>query len=157
MSEKKHKVKLDSAAIEYLETYINKGTHSARSIKRARVLLLASTGKSDEEIAPIVGYKSSMAIYHIRCRYCKEGIERALHDKKRSGRPGILTGRDEAHFSAIACSEAPDGRERWTLRLLADKLVEQKIVDSISHMSVGNYLKKTKSNPGKNNNGVLEN
>ena len=143
MSKKKYVVNLDPNTIEYLESYVNKGHHLARSIKRARALLLASSGESDEFISRKVGYKSSLAIYHIRRRYFEEGLERAIHDKKRSGRPRKLDSRDRAHLSALACSQAPDGRNRWTLRLLSKKLVDLEIVDSICPATVGSELKKT--------------
>lgn len=143
MSKKKYIVKLSDDECHYLENYINKGIHSSRSIKRAKALLLASTEKTDEIIAKEVGYKTYMTIHNIRQRFCLEGLESALHDKPRSGRPSILDGRAEARLTLIACSEAPGGRVRWTLRLLADKLVELELVDSISHTAVGNILKKT--------------
>jgi len=143
MSAKKYKVILSEKERDYLENYINKGHHPSRSIKRARVLLQASSGKTDTQIASDVGYKTPMSIYNIRRRYSEEGVEKGIIDKPRSGRPLRLNSRDNAHLTAIACSKAPDGRVRWTLRLLAKKLIELKVVDSICPATVGSELKKT--------------
>ena len=75
-------------------------------------------------------------------------MDSALHEKSRSGAPTKIDGRIEAQLTLLACSEPPDGRSKWTVRLLADKLVEMEAVDSISHMSVQRLLKKMKLNLG---------
>lgn len=147
MSKKTHIIILSDEERSYLESYISKGVHSSRSIKRARVLLQASLGATDKAIAIDVGYKAPSSIYNIRRRFCTEGLEFTLKDKPRSGRPVKFSGRDEAHITAIACSKAPDGRVRWTLRLLADRVVDLEIVDSTSHVTVGNVLKKSDLKP----------
>jgi transposase len=86
---------------------------------------------------------SKATVYNIRRRYCTEGLQAALNDKPRPGAPKKLDGRGEARFTAIACSDPPLGRQRWTLRLLADKLVELELVDGISPATVRTLLKKT--------------
>jgi transposase len=83
-----------------------------------------------------------------RERFVEEGIQGALNEKPRSGRPREFTGREEAKLTLIACSEPPEGRDRWSVRLLADKLVEMEVVDSISRESVRKYLKKGISSRG---------
>jgi transposase len=84
----------------------------------------------------------------IRKRYCEGGLESALNEKARSGAPTNIDGRIEAKLTLLACSEPPEGRSKWTVRLLADKLVEMEVVDSISHMSVQRLLKKMKLSLG---------
>ncbi len=153
MSKKLHCVQLPDEERACLHRYITTGIHSARSIRRAQILLAADRQRSDPWIAG--QYTVSKAtVYHLRRRYCAEGLQATLHDKPRPGAPKKLDGRGEARFTAIACSDPSAGRQRWTVRLLADKLVELKLVDSISPATVGSLLKKTNSNPGKNGNGV---
>jgi len=81
-------------------------------------------------------------------RYFEGGLDFALHEKARSGAPLKMDGRIEAQLTLLACSDPPEGRSRWTVRLLADKLVEMEVVDSISHMSVQRLLKKMKLSLG---------
>jgi transposase len=132
---------------EELNLYLRRGKSSARSLTRARILLLADEGRLDEEIVEVLKV-SRTTVNRIRKRYCEGGLEFALHEKTRSGAPPKIDGRVEAKLTLLACSEPPEGRSKWTLRLLADKLVELEAVDSISHMSVHRMLKKTRSNNG---------
>ena len=127
--------------------YLRRGKSSARSLTRARILLLADEGRDDEEIAETLKVSKSTA-NRIRKRYCESGLESALHEKARSGAPSKIDSRIEAKLIFIACSEPPDGRSKWTVRLLADKLVEMEVVESISHMSVQRLLKKMKLSLG---------
>jgi transposase len=154
MSKKKFMVSLSDEDRQKLESYINTGVHSARSINRARILLLADEGKSDPQIALQVGVCKA-TVFNIRCRYCAEGVDVALTDKPRPGPPQQFTGRDEANLTVLACTQAPDGRQRWTNRLLADKLVELEAVPAISYKTVERMLKKTNSSPGKRSNGAF--
>lgn len=124
-----------------LNKYLRHGKSSARSLTRARILLLADEGHSDEVIVEALKV-SRPTVNRIRKRYCEGGLEFALYEKPRSGAPTKLDGRVEAELTLLACSEPPEGRSKWTLRLLADKLVELEAVDSISHMSVHRILKK---------------
>lgn len=153
MSKRLHTVSLTQQENEYLCSYITTGVHSARSIKRAQILLLANRNKRDPQVAEQLSMCKA-TVYNIRRQYCTEGLQAALNEKPRSGAPTKLDGRREARFSAIACSDPPLGRQRWTVRLLADKLVELELVDSISPMTVGTLLKKTRSNPGRSANGA---
>jgi transposase len=142
MSKKQHIVSLTDQENAYLFSYITTGVRSARSIKRAQVLRLAHHNKSDPQIAEQLGLCKA-TVYNIRRRYCTEGLQAALNEKARPGAPKKLDGRGEARFTAIACSDPPLGRQRWTLRLLADKLVELELVDGISPATVRAVLKKT--------------
>lgn len=130
-----------------LNKYLRHGKSPARSLTRARILLLADEGHSDEVIVEALKV-SRPTVNRIRKRYCEGGLDFALYEKPRSGAPPKLDGRVEAELTLLACSEPPEGRSKWTLRLLADKLVELEAVDSISHMSVHRMLKKTRSNHG---------
>jgi len=147
---KKYRVFLNGKKRSNLDRLVNTGTHKARTITRARILILADEspqgishgmGKTDKEIIGVLGV-SAGTVASTRQRYVEEGIEGALNEKPRPGRPLKLTGRDEAKLALIACSEPPEGRARWSVRLLTDKLIELDIVDSISREAVRQYLKK---------------
>jgi putative transposase len=142
MPAKLYNVSLTDEQTQYLFDIIGRGKHSARKINRARILLSASSGKSDDEIVSDL-HTSSSTVQRVRERFVKNGLTAALEEKARPGQPEKLSGADEALLTAIACSEAPAGRSRWTLRLLADKLVELKIVPSVSYVTIYNVLKKT--------------
>ena len=114
-----------------------------KSLTRARILLLADGGQSDAEIIDALK-ASRTTIVRIRKRYFEGGLESALNERSRSGAPPKIDARVEAKLTGIACSDPPEGRSRWTLNLLADKLVELGEVDSISGMSVCRALKKMK-------------
>jgi putative transposase len=118
------------------------------------VLVLADEGKCDKEISEAVGV-SNPTIKRIRKAFVNDGLKAALADAPRSGRPSIFDGKSRAKITALACSQAPEGYSQWSLRLLADKAVELKLVEDISHTQVGKILKKTSLHPTKNGNGVL--
>ena len=148
MSRKKlYCVRLKEEEREELTSYLRRGRSSARSQARARILLFADECRDDGEIAEALKVSKS-TVNRIRKRYCDGGLDLALHEKARSGAPLKIDARIEAQLTLLACSEPPDGRSKWTVRLLADKLVEMEVVDSISHMSVQRLLKKMKSNLG---------
>jgi putative transposase len=144
---KLHSVELKEEEREYLMQYLRKGKSSARSLTRARILLLADEGQEDKEIAEALMVSKS-TVGRIRKRYCEGGLDSALNEKARSGAPPKIDGRIEAQLTLLACSEPPEGRSRWTVRLLADRLVEKEVIDAISHMSVQRLLKKMKLNLG---------
>jgi transposase len=126
-----------------LQQYLRKGVASARSLTRARILLMTTEGRSDNEIQNTL-HVSRSTICRIRKRYCTEGLEFAIYEKPRCGAPTKIDGRVEAELTLLACSDPPEGRSRWTLELLADRVVELGTVDSISSMSVHRVLKKTR-------------
>jgi putative transposase len=131
-----------------LEQMLSKGKHQVRSLKRAQVLLSLHAGKKPATVAAESGV-SLATVYNVANRYKQAGkLQDALQEKARSGQPSKFDKAAEAHLTALACSEPPEGHSRWTFRLLADKLVELRIVDTISHQAVGERLKKICSNPG---------
>jgi len=142
-----YQVRLTQAEQEQLNQYVNRGKAKARSLTRARILLLANGQWTDEKIAEAL--KVSMAtVFRTRRRYSQEGLEAALKERSRRGGSPKVDSHLEAHLTLLACSEPPEGHSRWTLRLLAGKLVELEWVDSISHTTVRRWLKKTSLSPG---------
>lgn len=125
---------------------IKKGTEKARKIARCRILLLSEQDKSQLEVAEALAV-SSQTVRNVCLRYLGEGLEAALNEKPRPGKPNIFDGKQKAKITALACSTPPEGRSQWSLRLLADKAVELELVDSISHSNVSLILKKMKSSP----------
>jgi len=107
-----------------------------------QILLLADKGKKDQEIAEWIDVTTG-TVQRIRKRYATAGLASALEEKARSGRPVEIKAETRAKITALACTNAPAGRARWTLRLLANKAVELEFTESISHQSVDNILKKT--------------
>jgi transposase len=148
MPAKRYKVNLSQAERAELEGMTRKGQVSARKMKRAQILLKASEGWRDADIAAALDTGHS-TVERIRQRFVEGGLSHALNEDARPGQKRRLDGRAEAHLIALACSERPDGQARWSRRLLADKLVELEVVDSISHETVRQTLKKMTSNPGK--------
>ncbi len=137
-----------------LDSLIRKGKASALTLTRARILLKADQGGkgetwTDVEIAEALDV-APKTVFNIRRRWVEEGLEAALNRKKqvRPSRACKLDGKAEAKLVATCCGPAPSGRARWTLRLLADKLVELGIVESISPETVRGTLKKMRSNLG---------
>ncbi len=145
MSQKSHCVKLRKHARQYLEKIVESGEDKARKITRCRILLLADKGKTDQEISDALNVCLA-TIFNIRRRYCKGGLERAINEEARSGQPPKFKGKSMAKITALACSKPPEGRAKWSLRLLADRVIELDIVETISHVSIHNILKKTNSN-----------
>lgn len=153
MPQKMYPIKLRDKEYIQLRQYVRDGNKSARVINRARILLLADEQRPDEEISEVLGINRT-TVYRVRKAYNEGGLETALQEKSRSGAPTRIDARVEATVTMLACSEAPEGYGRWTLQLLADKLVELKVVNSISLESVRTLLKKTNSSLGKLSDGV---
>jgi transposase len=151
---KKYKVTLDAEERAYLLGLIGAGKASALKLARARILLKADAGPEgpawpDASIAEAVEVDVT-TVERVRQRFVEEGLEAAL-DRKKQARPSRerkLDGAGEARLVALACSDPPQGRAAWTLQLLADKLVELRVVDSISDETVRQVLKKTNSSRG---------
>ena len=140
---KKEHVQLSEADRTYLENLIKKGTLPAKTYKRALALLELDRGRTFTEVAEIVGVVIQTASAWAQ-KYKETGLE-FLTDKPRSGRPTVIDGLQRAKITALACSDPPEGYERWSLRLLADKAVELELVESISYGEVRLILKKTNS------------
>jgi putative transposase len=152
---KKYIINLSADESRQLNNHISKGNNGARSIRRAHILLLANEDRKDEEIAKSLRCSAS-TVQRTRQRYVEEGLSCALFDKPKPGKPEKLRGKAKAHLVALACSEPPEGRAVWTLRMLGDRLVELGLVESISPECVRMHLKKTHASLGSTSNGVLE-
>lgn len=139
---KKYIVNLSDEERQKLLDMTHKGEIKARKFKRAMILLKADEGLSDPQIMAALNI-SRPCVERIRKRFVDDGIERALEEDPRPGQKRKLDGRAEAILIATACSEAPEGHERWTLRLLASKLVQLQVVEAVSHETVRRTLKKT--------------
>jgi putative transposase len=147
----KYPIELSESERVELEAIVKKGQQGARVRRRAQTLLWSAAGKSDLEIAQLHGI-TPLTVATTRENWVKT---KRLTDKAKPGREKKLDGKQEAFLVALACSDAPDGRESWTMQLLADKLVELHVVDEpISDETVRRTLKKMNYNLGAKNNGV---
>lgn len=139
----KQHVKLSEAERTSLVALLTKGSLPARVFKRATALLELDRGQTLQAVATTLGVDyNTVATW--RDKYQQQGLD-CLTEAPRSGRPIQIDGTQRAQITALACSTAPAGRADWSLRLLADKVVELGYRDTISHTQVGNILKKTKS------------
>jgi transposase len=139
---KEYLVRLKEGERRELKQLMTKGSERARKLTRCRILLLADEGRSDREIIRALGVARN-SIRQVRQRYVTAGLEEAINERPRPGAPKKYNGAQKAKITAIACSAAPPGHSRWSLRLLADRVVELGIVEEISHMTIERILKKT--------------
>jgi transposase len=145
---KKYVVRLTDEERRYLEKLVRQGRAHARKLLYARILLKANaTGLAWTDARISEAFEVSVAtVARERQRYCEEGLEIALMPKKPGlPRRRILDGRAEAHLIALSCSDPPEGRERWSMRLLADRMLELGHVEAVSYETVRRTLKKTNS------------
>jgi putative transposase len=149
---KKLTLRLKAKDRKQLDKLTRSGTAPARVQTRARLLLLTDRSqgerRADREVAAALMI-SLPTVGRIRRKYVEQGLEAALSEKARPGRIPKITGEVEAQLVTLACSKAPEGRDCWTLQLLANRLVELKLVDSISAVAVHKRLKKTALSPGR--------
>jgi len=138
---KKQHLTLTDDARSTLEALLSKGTLSARKFKRATALLELDRGKTLQDIAATLGVTYN-AVAAWRDGYKTSGLS-CLDDAPRSGRPTLIDGAQRAKITALACSDAPEGHARWSLRLLAEKVVEAGLCKHVSHTFVADILKKT--------------
>src|SRR5687768_1467823 len=121
---------------------VGKGEARARKVNRAHILLLANEGRTDKDIAQAL-HTSSSTVERTRRRLVEGGLEHALNESPRPGGKRKLDGHQEAYLMALACSDPPEGKKRWSMQMLADRLVELKVVvDVISDETVRRTLKK---------------
>jgi len=150
---KQHIVSLTEQQRASLKSLISGGQAAARTLTRARILLKADTGHeggggADRAIGAALEV-SRPTVERVRKRFAQEGLAAALYPRPRLTAPQRrLDGEKEAQLIALTCSAPPEGRQRWTLRLLAAGLIEREIVDTLSHETVRQTLKKTNSSPG---------
>jgi transposase len=154
MPHKKYLVTLTADEREYLDGLLSAGKRSALTLARARILLKADQADGgpawkDDRIAEALDC-GVRTVERVRQRFVERGLEEALGRKPqdRPSRERKLDGRAEARLIALACSEPPDGRAAWTLQLLADKLIELRVVDAVCDETVRRVLKKTRSSRG---------
>ncbi len=137
----KRHLELPTADREYLEQLVSKGEAPVRLVKRALALLALDRGETLESVAAHQQVEND-TVAAWRNRYKRAGLQ-GLQDKPKPGRPPRIDGVQRAQITALACSNAPEGHGQWSLRLLADKVVELGYSENISHMQVGRILKKT--------------
>lgn len=156
MEREQYVVRLAHEQREALRHVVRGGKNPARRVARARVLLKVDAGWSAPKIAQALDV-SVGTVYRIKRLFVAGGLERALNEWPRPPRPHQrrLDEKGEAHLIALACSPAPEGHDHWTLRLLAGKVVELGLTESISHESIRRRLKKTRSNPGRSKSGAF--
>lgn len=147
----KYPVVLSEEERSQLESVTQRGKSSRREIQRAQMLLWSADGKTDLEIAALLGV-TPLTVATTRQRWA---TEKRIADAPKPGRHKKLDGKQEAFLVALACSDAPEGRESWTLQLLADKLLELKVIETpISYETVRETLKKTNLSLGKKSSGA---
>jgi transposase len=144
---KKYAVRLTEEEKQALQGMLSKGVHAARKLNRARVLLCADEGLTLDQISERAGV-CRQSVSEICRRFATEGLKASLEERPRSGRPPLITSSDEAELIMIASQEAPEGRQRWTLRMIADRFVELHPDKHISHEAVRGILKRVTSSHG---------
>ena len=150
MSQHTH-IELSEEERTELEQLIRSGSVPARTNTRARILLLSDRSqgqkRTDQEVAEAV-LCSQGTVKNVRHRFLTGGLKVGLYDKGWPGAPPKFTGETQAQLTMLACSDPPDGAARWTLRLLQERMIALGYVDYISHVTVGELLKKTNCGPG---------
>jgi len=150
----RYKVTLTKEEREQLLALISKGKHTSQEYRNAYILINSDEGKTgkritSEHIAQVLQINTK-TVERVKQRFVEEGFESCIERKPYPQKGPIKTDGDfEAHLVALSCSKAPKGYARWSLRLLADKMVELKYTDSISHETVRRVLKKTRSSRGR--------
>ena len=146
---KKYVVDLSKEEVEQLRALTHKGACGARKLRRAQVLLAADEGLTDERIAQVLG-TGVRTVERVRKRFVEEGPQAAISERPRPGKAPKLDGPQEAYLVAVACSDPPEeaASKRWSMRLLAERLVELEVVDEISQETLRWTLKKGTSNRG---------
>ena len=152
---KVYEVNLSKAERDHLENLVSTGVEKARKLTRARILLKANEGWTDKQIHEALDV-GQPTVGRVRKRYAEEGLDVSLNRRPtRRQYERKIDGKAEAHLIALVCGEAPEGYARWSLRLLSERLValEQVEIESVSHETERQALKKTDSSPGRINNG----
>lgn len=141
------KIKLQKREIDYLNAFVRKGNKKARAVTRARILLLAHKGKKDVEIQELLAVGRS-TVWRVRNNYLNKGVEYALTERDRPGQPVKYNKKKKAEIIAKACTTPPEGRKRWTVRLLAEEMSKQEGFKTINRESIRLTLKKVEPSPG---------
>lgn len=150
--QQKNIVRLTDTERAFLEQQTKSGKWTPREVLRAKILLLADLNGPDAlqnlEICKRLGCSLSSVDYRRKRFKDTQSVEKTIFDTPRKGRPTIVDGTVEAHLTMIACSSAPEGYARWSLKLIRDRVVSLNIIDEISHCTVGRVLKKKSLNLG---------
>ena len=149
----KHDIKLTSKERKKLLAIVSKGRNQAVVIRRAHILLKSDEGQTDQAICDQL-YISEETVRRTRLRFCEDGLDNALSDKPGRGQRKQVNEGQEAHLTALACSEPPNGRARWTLELLAQRLVDDGVIAHIAPETVRLILKKNRVSLGRSKAGV---
>jgi transposase len=144
---KRYRVTLTEQEREQLDRLTRKGTASVRMVRRAQTLLLAAEERTDEGIAAAL-HIGVATVERTRRRFVEEGLEASLRERPRPGARPKLGPKQQAFVVALACTRPPEGRERWTMQLLADRVVELQIVPDITDEAIRLLLKRTSSSRG---------
>lgn len=142
-------LKLKEADRLALEKFRSQGVHLAREVNRAHLLMALDSGVAETTICQVLGMGRT-ALWRTRAAYLQGGLEYALHDEPRSGQPRKYQTDQEAEVVALACSAPPQGRKRWTVRLLTAAARQRPGLASVNRESVRQMLKKTTASPGAN-------
>ena len=153
MSGKRYTIQLAEEERERVNRLVRGGKHAARIATRARILLKIDEGWNAAQIASALDV-SEGTVYRVKRRYADEGLDGVLRDRVQANRFRKLDDKGEAHLIALACSDAPEGHDHWTLQLLADRMVELDLVESLSYETVRLRLKKTSSSRGASSSGA---
>jgi transposase len=151
---KKHFVRLDASTREGLEHLTRSGTRPARVIRRCQILLKSDGGCTDEEIAEHLGC-TTRHVRTVRKRFVEGGVERAAYDAPRCGRPPQFTERQQQQVIALACTDPPAGRVRWTLELLCEQALKQGFVESLSVSEISLWLREHDLKPWRKKRGAF--
>ena len=154
MVREKFTVRLTQEERDQLEHAVRAGRGPARVATRARILLKTDAGWSASRVAQALDVAEG-TVFRIKRRFAEDGLDGAIRDRAQANRYRKLDDRGEAHLIALACSPAPEGHDHWNLRLLADRMVELGVAESLSYETVRLHLKKTPSNPGRGNSGAF--
>ncbi len=144
---KRYRVSLTDEERARLGALTRRGTASVRMVRRAQTLLLASEGRTDEAIASALQIGTT-TVERTRRRFVEEGLEAALRERPRPGARPKLGAKEQAFVVALACTTPPEGRARWTMQLLADRVVELQLAPDITDEAIRRLLKRTGSSPG---------
>ena len=154
MVREKFAVRLTQEERDQLEHTVRAGRSPVRAATRARILLKTDEGWSASRVAQALDVAEG-TVFRIKRRFAEDGLDGALNDRAQTNRYRKLDDRGEAHLIALACSPAPESHDHWNLRLLADRMVELGVAESLSYETVRLHLKKTRSNPGRRNSGAF--
>jgi hypothetical protein len=146
-------VHLSETDHERLSVFLHRGKANVRTLKRAQILLKLDAGWSTAQLTDAYAV-SANTVTNIRTRYLSGGLDGLLQDRRQLRRRAALTGAQQAHLIAIACSPVPEGHDHWTLRMLAGKAVELGYVEHIALDTIGDLLKKTNSSRGNTSTGA---